>query len=382
MSPLGVDVETLNALPVSGATTSIDTAFVPGTWSAGPVDKAVECRSMVDVEANFSTRTANASNQAVWDWLDNFFREGGRRAIVSRYTVAADTDELADALALFNLPPFEDIPGQVVAPSEVPTADVYATLLDHAKTSNRFAICDVNKDDDVAERQVLGDDFMADPNHDCGMLAGDWLSIPAPAGVVGGGARQVAGSSTVAALCARSDALGNPNRAAAGRDFPLQYATGIVSPVSSADRETLLNHGVNTFAVKLGVLQLYGFQTGVAQTPDNPYWQANASRGRMWLVARAKEQGEHYMFKNITKRLMRAFKTDLDAICLELYGVDGLYGDTPAEAFATDTGVALNPDANVAQGELQGAAEVRWSEHAKTVRINLVTVPITGSVSA
>jgi hypothetical protein len=116
---------------------------------------------------------------------------------------------------------------------------------------------------------------------------------------------------------------------------------------------------------------------------DNPFWQANASRGRMWLKARAQGAGKNYMFKPIDGRgrLTGRLKTDLDAICLELYGVDGLFGETPADAFATEAGATLNTVDGIAHGELRGLVEAKFSMHTKRVLIDLVSVPITGQVS-
>ena len=43
------------------------------------------------------------------------------------------------------------------------------------------------------------------------------------------------------------------------------------------------------------------------------------------------------MFKPIDARgrLARALASEIDSFCLELWAVDGLYGETPQEAFTT-----------------------------------------------
>jgi hypothetical protein len=43
--------------------------------------------------------------------------------------------------------------------------------------------------------------------------------------------------------------------------------------------------------------------------------------------------------------------------------------------------VAVNSEATIAQGELHAVCEARLSLHAKSVIIDLVSVPITGRVS-
>jgi hypothetical protein len=339
-------------------------------------------RSIADVEANFGPRAGG--DIPLWDYLDVYFREGGRRAYVGRYTAGAG----AAAAALLALFPKDLGPGQIVLPSETPGAATYTVQLDHAEATNRVALMDVASTDDTpVELDAKGDALMAISAEDesYGGLFGPWVEVPAPAGVIGGSLRTVHATAAVAGLIARSDALGNPNRAAAGRDFPLQFVTGFAGvDINMTDRIALLNSGVNTFATRYNVLQLYGFQTGIVQSDVTPFWQLNATRARMWLRSRAEFAGEAYMFKPLDGRgrLASALKTDLDAICLELYQADGLYGETPEDAFATEVGESVNTDLTVAAGELHATVEARLSLHAKRVLIDLVAVPVTGAVSS
>jgi len=216
-----------------------------------------------------------------------------------------------------------------------------------------------------------------------GLMVGPWCNIPAPTGVTGGAERKVPGSAVAAGLIARADGLGNPNRAAAGRDFPLQFVTSFETELSDFDQEALLDGGVNPFANIYGVLELYGFQTVIDQSDSNPFWQANCGRARMWLVAQAKAVGENYVFKTIDGKgqLQQKLKSDLEAVCLQLYGVDGLFGETPQEAFAVEVGAAINTTDTIAQGELHAVMEARLGLHAKAVLIDLVSIPVTGNVS-
>jgi hypothetical protein len=332
---LGVTVNSRTAVSGRGVPTDTGRAFLIGPASAGPA-VPTEVRSIADFEASFSARSG--VTVPTWDWLDVFFREGGRIATVVRVTGTEDQD---DALAKL---PDELGPGQVAM--AVPDSDsvVYGALIDHAAAFDRFALLDVElATDTVAELATAGG--LVPGGTEDGALFAPWVEVPPPAGVSGGTARQVPASAVVAALCARADAGGNPNRAPAGRDYPLQYATGFVGDdLVMTDRTTLLSAGVNTFADRYGVLQLYGFQTKIAQSVDTPFWQANCSRARMWLKAEAKKVGENYMFKPIDARgiLAGGLKTDLDAICLGLWANNGLYGDTPADAFFTNVGVSVN----------------------------------------
>lgn len=373
-----VDITNLVGQAASGLPGEIDSLFVPAhIENAGlPLDRAISVRSISDYVAQGGVR---ADNPAVYDGLDNFFREQGRQAYVGRYTDAGTIDS---GLALFT----ENLGGgQLVDWDSPPDAISQARLLDTAAAQKRYAILDVGVDDTtVAQMQAVAA-VVPDANNDYGFVVGPWVTIPAPVDLIGGGERQVPASSSVAALIARADALGNPNRAPAGRDFPLQYATGFVSaPLSDADAAALRASGVNPLRNNLGVLVLDGFVTTRPVNRDDPFWQANPPRGRMWLQWRAKGIGLNYEYKPIDGRgrIQSKLKTDLDVMCKELWDADGLFGITASEAYRNEVGVSLNTDATIADGELNAVCEARFTQHAQTVKIALVSVPITGRVSA
>jgi hypothetical protein len=132
---LGVTVRTRTAPPSRGAPTDTGTAFVVGQALTGPLDAPTECRSIADFAGAYGARVTG--NAPLYDWVDTFFREGGTRAFVGRYTDAGTVD---DGLALFT----KGLgPGQVAATDETPGAATYGKLLDHAEQNNRYAICDV-----------------------------------------------------------------------------------------------------------------------------------------------------------------------------------------------------------------------------------------------
>lgn len=374
MTPLGTDVRTRTARVARGLPVDTSQFFVAGPTVSGSQTVAKTMRSIGDFIVEYGARAAG--NQALYDVVDSYFAEGGREAIVGAFSGAT----YANGLALF--PP--DLgPGQVAVVGVANDASLHTALLAHAKANNRFALLDVNDNLTVAQLTAFGTAVRAMTDAEYGAIFGPWVNIPAPSGVIGGSSRRVPASGVMAGLIARAEALGNPNRAAAGRDFPLQYVTSFGLVVNKADREAMLDAGVNTFATIYGVLEMYGFQTAVAQSTDQPYWQANCSRARMWLKAKAAEKGEPYVFRTIDGRgrLAAALKGELDDVCLQLYGVDGLFGETPQDAFSVEVGAAINTVNSVAQGELHAVMEARLSLHAKAVLIDLVSIPVTGQVS-
>lgn len=372
---VGVTVSTRTAMVPQNVPILTDTAFLTHKRAAGgDATKAYDLRSLADFVAAYGARAA--ANQSAYDWCETFFNEGGQRVVAAQYTTSVQ--------AALDLLIADYGPGQVANIGETPGATFSAIAIADAVLKNRVALLDVNSTDTTTALLTTFSGTLAGlATPDYAAAFGPWVNVPPPSGSVGGTARTVPASAVIAALCARVEALGNPNRAAAGRDFPLQYATGFVYNVPKADRETLLNAGLNTFGTIYGVLENYGFQTPVALDVNNPYWQFNVARTRMWIQARAQAIGENYVFKPIDAQglVAKALEGDLTSMLADLYAANGLYGATPAQAYKVVVSSAVNTVNSVAQGQLHAVMEVRPSLHAKSVIIELVTVPLTGTVN-
>jgi hypothetical protein len=367
-----VEIRTRTAPPARGAPGEIDTLFVVASDLGIPAGEATLVRNIGDYAVAGGTRTGDA---LTYDGLDNFFREGGKRA----YVAGPDIDT---AVPLFT----EDLGGgQLVAWATSQSATNMGKLLDAAAASMRFALLDsAAADDDIAALTAAGAKIPQTGNESYGAMFGPWVTIPPPTGVLGATERQVPASSTVAGLIARSDSLGNPNRAPAGRDFPLQYASDLPTVMTDADTATLRDAGINPLRQKFGLLVLDGFQTSIASDPDDPFWQANVGRARMWLQWQAMNVGLNYEYKPIDGRgrLTSALENDLNFVCKSLWDANGLFGDSASDAYAVHVGASINTTETVAYGELHAVVEARFSLHARLVVIELVSVPITGRVTA
>jgi hypothetical protein len=365
-----VEIRTRTAPPARGAPGEIDTLFVVSTDAGLPAGVATSIRSVSDYTVAGGTRTADA---LTYDGLDNFFHEGGKRA----YVAGPDIDT---AIPLFT----EDLGGgQLVAWATSQSATNMGKLLDAAASTMRFALLDsASADNTVAALTAAGAKIPAG-NEAYGAMFGPWVTIPPPDGVLGATERQVPASSSVAALIARADTYGNPNRAPAGRDFPLQYASDLPLVMTDDDTAALRDAGINPLRSKFGLLVLDGFQTAIASDPDDPFWQANVGRARMWLQWQSLNVGLGYEYKPIDGRgrLLGALEGDLNAVCRSLWEVNGLYGESASDAYAVNTSVSINTTETVAYGEVNAVVEARFSLHARLVVIELVTVPITGRVS-
>lgn len=370
--PLGVTVTARTTPPTGGIPTATDTWFVLADTDVGDDTVATQVSDLADFENQFGPRLAG--NIALWDALDVYFREGGKRAYIAVGTDATALDQFTGQLG----------PGQLSAIGGTPDDTLFEMLWTHAADHNRVVIGDVPGPSvqDVGDLIGLADG-VSDVRNGTGGLFGPWVVVPGPAGVTGVTERQVPASPVIAALCARVDETGNPNQAAAGRQWPLQYVVDFTQTFTDVDRADLLDAGVNLFANIYGVLENYGFQTPQALDANNPYWQFNVSRTRMWILARAKAIGENYVFRPIDGKglIQKALEGDLSAMLGDLYAVNGLYGATPQDAYAVVVNAAINTVALIAQGQLHAVMEVRPSLHAKAVYIELVTIPLTGVVN-
>jgi hypothetical protein len=312
--PLGVTVTARTTPPTGGIPTATDTWFVLADTDVGDDTVATQVSDLADFENQFGPRLAG--NIALWDALDVYFREGGKRAYIAVGTDATALDQFTEQLG----------PGQLSAIGGTPDDTLFEMLWTHAADHNRV---------------VIGD-------------------VPGP----------------------RVDETGNPNQAAAGRQWPLQYVVDFTQTFTDVDRADLLDAGVNLFANIYGVLENYGFQTTVDQRDDNPFWQLNCSRMRMALVANAQAIGENFMFRPIDGRgiLASSLADGLNAMLLGYYSVNALYGDSPLDAFDVNVGQSVNTIESIAQGTLRAVATVVLTLHAKAIQIELVTVPVGGTV--
>jgi phage tail sheath protein FI len=215
-----------------------------------------------------------------------------------------------------------------------------------------------------------------------GGLFGPWATIP---GLAPGTSRVVPWSAIQAGICARNDALGNPNQAGAGGFGESRYATGLTQTFTGAQREALLLAGCNTARSVYGTIEGYGFRTLVDPSGTRAQWlQLNHARLNMAIVAKSAAVGEMVVFSQIDGRghTLAKFNGYLAAMLKGLYDDDALFGLEPSEAFQVNTGPAVNPPAALAEGTMKAVLSVRMSPHAELVQIEIVKVPITVALAA
>lgn len=278
-------------------------------------------------------------------------------------------------------------PGQVLAPGQTNAtlAGISSALATHASQNNRV-VC-ANLDDNVSAATEITN-LGAFGSSAVASYAGFWAGNRVIPGITPGTTRSVTPDAVIAGLVARADAAtGNPNTAAAGVNYPLQYATVPTSNVSgapldtysNADLQTLNAAGINTFQVVDGEPCNYGFVTPELASQDAIYWQFNHSRTRMYIVAQAQLIGQPFVFSQIDGQgsIQSRFKGALQAMLLGLYNQGALYGATAQDAFVVDTGPDVNTPATIAAGQLNATITCSFSYFAQNVQIQVNVVPTT-----
>jgi hypothetical protein len=284
-----------------------------------------------------------------------------------------DSADLVTALDAINR---ELGPGQVLAPGRS-DATSQAALLAHAAATNRFALLDCGPSDTAQTLTSMALALRGADQDRYGSLWAPWAVIP---GVAPGTSRTVPWSPIQAALCARNDASGNPNQAAAGSWGISQYALSLTMTYTNTEMEDLLYAGVDTARVVYGAIEAYAFRTLVDPAGPRYQWlQANWARLAMALTAESEAVGEDFVFSQIDGRGLNiaAFNGALAAVCKEFYDDGALYGDDVTEAFVVNTGPAVNTPDTIADGRLRAVLSVRMSPHAELVQIPIVKYPVT-----
>lgn len=270
-------------------------------------------------------------------------------------------------------------PGQVCAPGLTSSA-VHEALLDHADSRQRVALLDLP---DSADPLVLGAAVQALYGTDGVRFSAafaPWAQYPGPAGST----VTVPYSALEAALIAVTDkATGNPNQPAAGSNGVSRYATGLSQAFSDTDREALNDAGVAMAKVVYGDVRTYGYRTAAGPADTNWLWFGN-SRVVMAVAHEANAAAENYVLRQIDGRrqLFAALETDLRGVCLRYFTAGALYGETPEEAFAVDTGEQVNTTDTIKRGEVHAVIRLKVSPAAEWVVVQIVKVPVERQLAA
>lgn len=266
-------------------------------------------------------------------------------------------------------------PGQESIPGTT-SSTILEGLFAHAPVNNRIALGDLPDTSTVGTLTGLAAGVRAAGWGAYGGLFAPWVKMPT---TVPGVTRTVPPSAAVAALISRVDRAGNPNIAAAGFDWPLEFASGPSTGFSDDDFQTLVQAGVNVIRDVYGRVEVYSFRTAAAEGEVPVFWQLSASRLRMAMVARAADIGERWRMRQIDRNTPAQFAIAIAAMLNDLYALGALFGDTSSDAFRVDYETVNTPE-TIAAGELHAVASFRPSPHAEHVVIELVSAPVTSTL--
>lgn len=307
-------------------------------------------------------------------------------AVVSATNLAGGTDGAATAdsdwQAALDRIPSAIGPGQVCAPGRTSSTGGLQ-LLAHALANNRWALIDGVDTSNDATLETAAAALYAAPGNGrrWGQLLAPWDVIP---GLTAFSTRIVPPSARLAAQYARTDALGNPNTSAAGRNGRARFVIDLSQPNWTAAQRLALNTAGVTISRRRfgGAIVTYGNRSLADQQLDQNWSTAPSNRTVMAYVALAKVAAEAHEFETVDQqgRALGALKGDLSAPALDLWTKGALYGATPQEAFAVDVGPSQNTPTSLLAGAEQATVKLRTSPAPEAVVINIVKTPITQAI--
>jgi hypothetical protein len=262
-------------------------------------------------------------------------------------------------------------PGQVSIPG-ITTSTGHKKILAHASSHNRVAILDAPDNSTAAGLIAAVTAIRQDPNARYGAMFAPRVVM---AGVVPNTVREIPYSAIQAGLISRSFEQLQP---AAGVNGISRVALDVKYEWTDTERQQLNEGGVDIVRAMDNTIRTYGYRTLVDPVKLPAWVQLNTTRIVMAVKAQAEVAAENHVFRNIDGKGIEiaSLHGDLVAICLGFYNQNALYGSKPDEAFAVDTGSAVNTPETIANGELRANIALRTSPFSELVVINIIKVPL------
>jgi hypothetical protein len=267
-------------------------------------------------------------------------------------------------------------PGQVSAPGR--TTDVgHQQLVDHAGANKRVALLDA-PDTGTTTTLLASAEGARTGYQRFSAMFWPWLVVP---GIVLGSLRVVPPSAFIAGLLARNDSsgLGADQAAAGDSGVSLFIADLTQSPLTDSDRGAMNQGGIDVIRFLYGTFRNYGWRS-LANPNAEPQW-INFGNARLYMsiAANAMNIAEGFMFSKIDGQghTISAFNGALSGLLQTYYNNGDLYGASATDAFFVDTGPQVNTPTTIANHELHAVLNVRMSEFAEMVQIEIYKKPIT-----
>lgn len=264
-------------------------------------------------------------------------------------------------------------PGQVSYPGNT-SSTMFVALKTHAEGHNRVALLDLPDSGTPATIEsaaaVTTSRFAA--------AFCPWVKVP---GITAGTTRTVPPSALVAGCIARNDPVNGQDSPAAGVNGQARFAIDITQiDFTDTQRTDLNSKGCNVIRRMFGGIRIYGWRSLVNPITDSAWIDFGNSRLFVGIAAELSAVGEDYVFSKLNDGIIQQYNAALTGICLTHYTAGDLYGTTPNEAFAVDTGAQVNTPTTLANNELHAVVRLRMSPFAEYVELKIVKRSITQAV--
>lgn len=296
-------------------------------------------------------------------------------------TSSANGASLTTALDLFA----KDLgPGQVSVPN-FREEEGHLAAIAHCVANNRRALHDDESEATASELIENATALSSAPGKGARYAAyfASWAVIP---GLTSGTTRTCPWSGVQMGIIARSESEGNnPNKPAAGRKRgKARWALGLVSTFTTEEQSELDDAGVTYQILADGVPCNFGDRTLIDTDSESKDWRSFAA-SRLVMAASEKTRIvlQGYEFEQIDGHghIFGDLAGEISGRALMPYfKEDALYGELPSEAFAVNTGPAVNTPASIEAEELKAQIAIRISPKAGMLRAEVVNVPISEAV--
>lgn len=245
--------------------------------------------------------------------------------------------------------------GQVAAAGDSRT-QMHVMLANHSVLRDRIALCDAPDTATASTITALAAALRAlgtQVARRCYLLA-DWLTVP---GDAPGTQTLVPPSAIFSGLCARIDAMGNPNRSVAGPAAASRTATGVHFTRTDADLQAFADAGVVPFRVESGQVMPYDDITPVDSSKDPQWWEGSTNRFWMRVGWDVRGIGKAYQWRPNTGTVDYAGYQGAVTTYLSRWVDIALYrDDNNPVPFVANTGPSVNtsgPNGTINQKKLR-----------------------------
>jgi hypothetical protein len=376
----------------NGATGGLTYAVTNGAVGGSATRQIQVYRNAVLVETSAEFDAATLQAAVDWSGLSSYVRltlQGGSglATVAAATNLTGGTDDNANITAAQRAAALTVLsanlgPGQVSMPG-ITALQSRQDLIAHAQATNRRVVID-GQDLGPAGKATLKSDIVsarAAPGAQAGGTFTPWIVVP---GTAAGSTRTIPPCSDVAALIAVTDRKFGPNQPAAGDQGIIRNAIGLTQTFSDADADELNEASQNLIRVIDGQIQVYGWRTLLDKASNPNHWMLSNERLMMYIKARGRAIGKHYVFRKLDGRTLEDCKIEMSGMLLDYYNAGDLVPDPadkrPGTAFRVDVGSNVNTPTTIQAGLLNVEITVRMASFAETVVIGVTKISLQQSV--